>query len=145
MKVSTKGRYALRLMVDIAVYDVGEYIPLKAVSERQNITLKYLEQIVTLLSKAGYLKSSRGSSGGYRLARPASEYSVGDILRATEGSLAPLTCIEDAPNQCERSNICATLPFWNGLNKVVNEYVDSFTLQALVDNYKNLSGNDYSI
>ena len=98
MKFSTRGRYALRLMLDLAMHDTGEYVSLKDVSERQQITLKYLEQIVTALTRAGYLKSLRGNSGGYRLSKPASQYKVGDILRVTEGSIAPIACLEDEEN-----------------------------------------------
>lgn len=132
MKISTKGRYALRIMIDLALNDNGDYIRLKDISERQEITLKYLEQIMPLLTKAGYVRSYRGNNGGYRLARRPEEYTVGDILRTTEGSLAPIPCLEDQPNRCGRSAECATLPFWEGLWKVINEYADSVTLDSLV-------------
>ena len=133
MKVSTKGRYALRIMVDLAQNDNGEFIRLKDISDRQNITIKYLEQIMPLLTRAGYVKSYRGNNGGYRLARRPEEYTVGDILRTTEGSLAPLACLEDDPNQCPRCNECTTLPFWAGMWKVINDYVDHVTLEDLVE------------
>lgn len=131
MKISTKGRYALRVMIDLAGHEVGAVISLRDISQRQGITLKYLEQIIPLLSRAGLLKSVRGSSGGYRLTRPASDYSAGEILRAVEGSLAPVACLEDEPNCCPRCDDCKTLPFWKGLAAVINGYVDSVTLEDL--------------
>ena len=132
MRVSTKGRYALRIMVDLAEHNTGEYIRLKDISERQGITLKYMEQIMPLLTRAGYVRSYRGNSGGYMLARRPEDYTAGDILRVTEGSLAPIACIEDDPNVCERREDCTTVIFWEGLWKVINEYVDSITLADLV-------------
>lgn len=134
MKVSTKGRYALRLMLDLAENNNGVFIPLRDVSARQEITVKYLEQIINTLIKAGYLKSSRGTGGGYRLARSPAEYKVGDILRTMEGSLAVVSCLTDAQNECPRNGDCLTLPFWEGLNRVVEEYVDSVTLADLMQN-----------
>lgn len=145
MKISTKGRYALRVMLDLAVNNTGEFIPLKDVSERQGITLKYMEQIMMLLKKSGYVRSSRGTSGGYQLAKSPAEYTIGDILRVTEGSLAPIACLDDPVNQCPRRSICPTLGFWEGLDKVVNDYVDSVTLQDLLDRQLDLNGTDYSI
>lgn len=132
MKVSTKGRYALRIMADLAIHDNGEYIRLKDIAERQSLTLKYMEQIMPLLTKAGYVKSYRGNNGGYKLARKPEEYTAGDILRTTEGSLAPISCIEDMPNRCPRSEQCTTLSFWEGMWKVINEYVDGVTLADLI-------------
>ena len=132
MKVSTKGRYALRIMADLAMHSNGEYIRLKDISERQAITLKYMEQIMPSLTKAGYVKSYRGNNGGYMLARKPEEYTVGEILRSTEGSLSPLACIEDTPNRCPRKEECTTLAFWEGLWKVINEYVDGITLADLI-------------
>ncbi len=145
MKISTKGRYALRVMLDLAVHNTGEYIPLKEVSKRQSITVKYLEQIIPHLKKAGYLKSTRGNSGGYRLAKEPREYVIGDILRTMEGNLAPISCLEDERNLCEMSNSCPTLKFWKGLEQTISNYVDSVTLQDLLDQHQELSGNDYSI
>lgn len=133
MKISTKGRYALRIMVDLAEHNSGAYIRLKDISERQGITLKYMEQIMPMLTKAGYVKSYRGNNGGYALAKSAEDYIVGDILRTTEGSLVPIPCLADAQNQCERREQCTTLSFWNGLNKVINDYIDSYTLADLVN------------
>lgn len=133
MKISTKGRYALRLMIDLALHDDGAYVTLKEISSRQNISIKYLEQIVTLLSRARFLKSTRGPQGGYRLVKPPEEYTAGDILRVTEGSLAPVSCLNDAPNQCGRFQQCSTVSFWKGLFQAVNQYVDSVTLKDLVE------------
>ena len=132
MKVSTKGRYALRLMTDIAAHDGNGYVSLKDVAERQDISMKYLEQIAGLLAKAGLLASGRGAQGGYRLVRAPEDYSVGSILRLTEGNLAPVACLEDSENRCERSHECATLDFWTGLYAVINQYIDRFTLADLV-------------
>lgn len=132
MRVSTKGRYALRIMIDLAENDNGGYIRLKDISERQDITLKYLEQIMPLLTRAGYVRSYRGNNGGYMLARKPQEYTVGDILRTTEGSMAPIACIEDTPNRCPRSSKCSTLSFWEGLWRTINEYTDGFTLADLM-------------
>ena len=136
MKISTKGRYALRIMVDLALNDCGEYIRLKEISQRQEITIKYLEQIMPLLTKAGYVRSYRGNNGGYMLARNPKEYTMGDILRTAEGSLAPIACIEDHPNRCTRSQECLTLPFWEGMWRVINEYADSVTLADIIKNHK---------
>ena len=133
MKISTKGRYALRIMIDLARHDEGSYIRLKDIAERQNITLKYMEQIMPLLTKAGYVRSYRGNNGSYMLARKPEEYTVGDILRTTEGSMAPIACIEDQPNRCPRCEECTTLPFWEGLWKVINEYTDRYTLADLME------------
>ncbi|MGN1267455.1 MAG: RrF2 family transcriptional regulator [Dorea sp.] len=138
MKVSTKGRYALRIMVDLAEHNSGEYIRLKDICERQGITLKYMEQIMPLLTKAGYVRSYRGNNGGYMLARNPEEYTAGEIIRTVEGSLAPIQCLEDNPNRCKRQNECTTLAFWEGLYKVVNEYVDSVTLEDLVVSQNNM-------
>lgn len=145
MKVSTKGRYALRLMVDLAMNENGKFIALKDVSERQKISIKYLEQIVTPLNRANLLKSGRGAQGGYRLAKNAADYTVGDILRAIEGSFAPIACLEDERNQCENYDTCATVEFWEGLYRVVNEYLDSTTLYDLLEVQKSKMGGNYYI
>lgn len=133
MKISTKGRYALRLMIDVAEHDGSGFISLRDVAQRQGISVKYLEQIVGALGKAGLLRSERGPQGGYRLARPSSAYTVGEILRLTEGNLAPVACLEDPDNRCERCDQCATLDFWTGLYQTVNAYIDRFTLADLVE------------
>lgn len=140
MKISTKGRYALRLMIDLAKHDDGTLISLKDVAARQGISVKYLEQIVGVLSKAGLLHSGRGPQGGYRLARRPEEYTVGAILRLTEGNLAPVACLEDRENQCERCAQCATLDFWTGLYAVINDYIDQFTLADLVKSEREKNG-----
>ncbi len=132
MKISTKGRYALRMMIDLAEHQNGEYIALKDIAKRQNISKKYLEQIVPILNKTGILQANRGFQGGYRLAKAPGKYTVGDILRLTEGSLTPVSCAED-PDICERSAFCPTFPVWNGLYKVINEYLDSITLEDIID------------
>ncbi len=134
MKISTKGRYALRVMLDLAQNKRDEFIPVKEIAERQDITVKYLEQIISQLSKAGFLKSLRGNGGGYKLAKPPEQYKVGEILRTIEGSLAPVACLEDEENQCPRCEHCLTLPFWEGLNSVIREYVDSVSLTDLLNN-----------
>lgn len=132
MRVSTKGRYALRIMVDLAEHNSGEYIRLKDISARQKITLKYMEQIMPMLTRAGYVKSCRGNNGGYVLAKRPEDYTAGDILRVTEGSLAPVPCTGEAGGQCERQEECAAIAFWDGLNRVISEYVDSVTLADLI-------------
>ena len=136
MKISTRGRYALKIMIDLALNDSDSYVSLRGIAERQNVSAKYLEQIIAMLSNAKLIKSSRGKSGGYKLSRTANEYTVGDILRATEGSLAPISCVEDSPNRCTQKNSCPTLSFWEGLNKTINEYIDSKTLEDLVNEEK---------
>ncbi len=133
MKISTKGRYALRIMIDLAEHDSGEYIRLKDISKRQGITLKYMEQIMPLLIRAGYVTSYRGNNGGYRLSRRPKDYTAGEILKTAEGSLAPIACLENTPNQCERCGECMTLSFWEGLQKTVDEYVESVTLADLLE------------
>ncbi|MDO4168932.1 MAG: Rrf2 family transcriptional regulator [Lachnospiraceae bacterium] len=136
MKVSTKGRYALRIMIDLAMYGNDKCIPLKEISTRQGITIKYMEQIMPMLTRAGYVKSYRGNNGGYKLAYSPEEYTAGQILRAAEGSLAPVACIEDRMNQCNRYQECKTVAFWEGLRNVINEYTDGVTLADLVDKPK---------
>ena len=130
MKISTKGRYALRVMIDLAVNDKGAYVSLKDISNRQEVSLKYLEQIMAMLNKAGYVKSIRGNNGGYRLAKLPEEYKVGDILRKTEGDLAPIACVNG--EECGKRENCKTFKFWQGLDNVINEYVDSKTLADLI-------------
>ena len=130
MKISTKGRYALRVMIDLAVNDKGAYVSLKDILNRQEVSLKYLEQIMAMLNKAGYVKSIRGNNGGYRLAKLPEEYKVGDILRKTEGDLAPIACVNG--EECGKRENCKTFKFWQGLDNVINEYVDSKTLADLI-------------
>lgn len=133
MKISTKGRYALRMMLDIAANEKAGYVTLRDIAERQDISKKYLEQIALQLTQNGVLRAVRGHQGGYKLVRAPGEYTVGEILRVMEGSLAPVACLEQAPNLCERCGICPTLPIWEGLEKRVNEYLDGITLQDVMD------------
>ena len=145
MKISTRGRYALRLMLDLALNSPDQYVTIKSISERQDISNTYLEQIITALSRAGYVKSIRGAQGGYKLARPAEEYTVGMVLRLIEGSLAPVACMDDTPNKCPRSNDCVTLDIWKKLNDAINDVVDNITLADLVNQHKTklMSDNNY--
>ncbi len=133
MKFSTRGRYALRLMVDLAKRDRETPVSLKDISEEQEISFKYLEQIVKSLTKVGILKSVRGAQGGYLLNRLPEQITAGDILRATEGTLLPVSCIGGAHEDCARLNKCEAYNFWNGLYYTLNEYVDSVTLQDLIN------------
>lgn len=133
MKISTRGRYALRLMLDLALSSPDEYVTIRSVSERQEISYKYLEQIISVLTRGGLVKSVRGSQGGYRLARPPEEYTVGMILRQIEGNLVPVACMEDEPNQCPRSSKCITLGVWKQLSDAINNVLDSITLADLVN------------
>ena len=133
LKISTKGRYALRLMLDLALCEKGKYIALKDISQRQDISVKYLEQIISVLSRAGFVRSVRGSGGGYMLARDPEEYTVGMILRLTEGSLAPVACLEYEPNDCPRAESCVTLGVWEKFYKAINDVVDNITLADLAE------------
>ena len=130
MKFSTRDRYALRLMAELANHP-DALVPLKEISETQQISLKYLEQIITPLSRAGLVVSGLGSQGGYRLARPAAQYTAGEILRAIEGELTSIPCLASTAEECPRRNLCQTLGFWAGLNAAINRYVDSVTLEDL--------------
>ena len=132
-------------MVDLTLHANGDYIALKDISERQNISVKYLEQIVSVLGKAGMLKSVRGPQGGYKLAKDPSEYTAGDILRITEGNLAPIPCLENEENDCDRISQCATLDFCFWLYDTVNSYVDGVTLQELAERFKLKSSIDFII
>ena len=146
MMISTKGRYALRVMIDIAEHQHDGYIPLKEIAARQEISEKYLEQIIAVLNKAGYVKSVRGAQGGYRIAKDPADYTVGMILRLTEGSLAPVACLEDGADICERCDTCETLEVWQELYNAVNKVVDGVTIADLVERRnKRLENLDYSI
>ena len=145
MKISTKGRYALRMMLDLAVNQGSGYIALRDIAERQDISKKYLEQIIPILNQSNILQTSRGYQGGYRLARTPDQYTVGEILRITEGGLSPVACLEQHPNQCARCGECMTLPVWQGLENVINQYLDGITLQDILDQQKEHVANDFVI
>jgi Rrf2 family protein len=145
MKISTKGRYALRMLLDLAEHENCGFVALKDIAERQNISKKYLEQIIPILNRADILKTTRGSQGGYMLAKAPDKYTVGEILRLTEGSLAPVDCLSRTPIECERSGDCATLPVWQGLYRVINEYLDGITLQDILNQQRERYTNDYVI
>lgn len=146
MKISTKGRYAVRVMLDLALDNTGECIKVKEIAARQGISGKYLEQIIAVLNKAGYVKSVRGAQGGYRLARDPGEYTVGMILRLTEGSLAPVACLEEHSDDCERCDTCETLEVWRKLYTAVNDVVDGVTLADLVEQrQRRIANSDDSI
>ena len=131
--ISTRGRYALRVMIDLAENREGDsYIPMKDVAARQDISLKYLERILPPLTQNGYIEGAHGKGGGYRLTREPSEYRVGDILRLTEGDLAPVACLECGAKPCKRSEYCRTLPMWNEYYRITNEYFDGITLADLM-------------
>ena len=132
MKISTKGRYALRLMLDLAEHNTGTPVSVKDIAERQGISDKYLEQIISMLNKAGFVKSIRGAQGGYILSQSPSEYTVGMILRLAEGSLAPASCAEGDMG-CERAGKCPTAALWKKMHDAVNGGIDSTTLQDLLD------------
>ena len=144
MQISTKGRYALRLMLDLAVHNTGELVKIKDISARENISEKYLEQIISSLKKAGYVKSLRGAQGGYMLAREPETYTVGTLLRLTEGSVTAVACLEDEPNRCSRAGECVTLRLWKMLDEAIEGVLDKVTLQDLKDWYEEM-GNDYVI
>ncbi len=143
MKISTKGRYALRLMLDLAMDTSGEPVRIKDVAERQEISVKYLEQIVSILAKAGYVRSIRGPQGGYRLAREPEDYTVGMILRLTEGSLTPVECAEAEPGACSREDTCVTRKLWKELDEAIRSVVDKYTLEDLVQWQHGMDDNYY--
>ncbi len=133
MRISTKSRYALRMLLDLAKRNEQDFIPLKEIAERQGISKKYLEQIVSVLIKAEILQANRGFQGGYRLARPPESCTVGEVLRLTEGKIAPVSCLKCEPPACERRDECLTLPVWQGLARVVSDYFDHITLRDILD------------
>ena len=145
MKISTKGRYALRMLLDLAQNQGDGFVALKDIAVRQNVSKKYLEQIVPMLNKSDILLASRGFQGGYRLAKSPDQYTVGAILRIAEGSLAPVACLDHSPLLCDRSADSITLPVWQGLNRVINEYLDSITLQDILDQQQSRGADNYSI
>lgn len=143
MLISTRGRYALRVMIDLAEHQADGFVPLKVIAERQGISEKYLESIIKLLVRAKLLSGLRGKGGGYRLTRAPEQYTAGDILRITEDSMAPVACLEPGSAACPRAGECRTLPLWKGLDRVINDYLDNFTLADLMHN--DPAGYDYVI
>ena len=140
--ISTKGRYVLRVLADLAEHSTGEYIPMKDIAERQELSLKYVEKIMPALTKQKMVDGLHGKGGGYKLNRPPEEYRVGDILRLTEGTLAPVQCLEDGSSACPRASRCRTLGMWERFNKLTNEFFDSISLADLIGGD---DGNDYVI
>ncbi|MBQ6207907.1 MAG: Rrf2 family transcriptional regulator [Oscillospiraceae bacterium] len=143
MLISTKGRYALRALVDMAEHENGEYMPLRDVARRQDISEKYMESVVKLLVRGGILTGVRGKGGGYRLRRPPDQISVGEVLRLCEGTLSPVSCLGPDATPCERAAHCGTLPLWRGLDRVISDYLDRYTLADLTRSHD--GGNDYVI
>lgn len=141
MKISTKGRYAIRLLIEIGMKD-DEFVKLKDAAKKQDISLKYLEQISSSLQKAGLVISSRGANGGYKLAKKAEEYSILEILEVTEGNLAVVSCLEDEKNQCDRYRFCSTIELWEGLNKAIKGYLEGKNLKELIEKEKKNSRNE---
>lgn len=144
MKISTKGRYALRLMLDLAINHTGSYIPLKTVAQRQEISDKYLEQIIHQLSKAGFVQSARGAQGGYRLARAPKDYTIGEILRTVEGSLAPVSCL-DCSTPCDKIDSCITISLYKKIQDAIDGVVDNTTLEDMISEYRAKHQVDYNI
>ena len=144
MTISTKGRYALRIMMDLAGH-MGETVKLKDVAARQELSEKYMEQIIAVLNKAGYVRSTRGAQGGYQLVKEPESYSVGMILRLTEGSLAPVECLAENVLPCDRSGKCATVEIYRRIYDAVNQVIDNTTLQDLLDIEARKAANDYVI
>ena len=140
MLVSTRGRYAIRVMIDLAEHMNGKYIPMKEIADRQDVSLKYMTKIMQVLTKSGMLDGQHGKGGGYKLNQDPAEYRIGDILRLTEGTLAPVSCIDETDCKCDRSYECRTRPMWNELDKLISEYLDGITIADLMkgdaaDNY----------
>jgi Rrf2 family protein len=130
--ISTRGRYALRILIDLAEHQQDGYITLKEAADRQEISQKYLESIIKILVRADYVEGVRGKGGGYRLSRPANEISVQDVLQLTEGTLVPVACLEDGAKPCSRRADCRTISLWEGLDQVVSEYLSGYTIQDLI-------------
>jgi len=142
MMISTKGRYALRVMIDLAEHP-GDFIPLKEIAQRQEISEKYLENIIKSLVREKFLIGQRGKGGGYRLSKSPEAYTVGSVLRLTEGTLAPVACLDQNTEQCSRMPDCRTLSMWQGLDKLINEYLDGITVADLMATSQ--SWDDYVI
>jgi len=145
MKISTKGRYAVRVMLDLAVNNSGSYIKVKDIAARQDISEKYLEQIISILNKAGYVKSVRGAQGGYKIAKDPAKCTVGMILRLTEGSLNPVACLDDEVNECKRCDTCETLKVWEDLTAAINQVVDGVTVADLAERYRRRTGDSRTV
>ena len=143
MLISTKGRYALRVMIDLAEHQAEGFIPLKVIAQRQDISEKYLESIIKQMVKAKLVSGLRGKGGGYRLTKAPEQYTVGSILRITEDSMAPVACLEPGSEACPRAAECRTLSLWRGLDKVINDYLDDFNLADLM--HSDPGGYDYVI
>ncbi len=143
MLISTKGRYALRVMIDLAENSTGGFIPLKDIAGRQEISEKYLENIISMLTKAGMLEGLRGKGGGYKLTKAPENYSVGSILKVTEGSLAPVNCLAEAKNSCGNAADCKTLPMWRQLDKMIDEFFEGVSLADIA--FPDRGGSDYII
>ncbi len=133
MLISTKGRYALRVMIDLAEHECGEFIPLKEVAKRQEISDKYLENIVRILTHKGLLQGQRGKGGGYKLTKDPYEYTVGSVLKAAEESISPVSCLQDIPNNCKRAKDCRTLPMWERLDTLLDEFFEGITIGELLN------------
>lgn len=142
MMISTRGRYVLRVLADLAEHSNGGFIPMKDIADRQEISLKYIEKIMPVLTKAKLVDGLHGKGGGYRLNRAPEDYKIGEILRLTEGTLAPVQCLESGSSVCERAARCTTLPMWQRFNKLTNDFFDSVTLADLTAPQ---DGNDYVI
>ncbi len=132
MMISTKGRYALRVMLDLAQNKSKEYVSLTEISERQGISVKYLELVVSILNRAGYVNSMRGKNGGYKLSRAPEDYTVGAILKLTEGNLSPVNCLNNGVSECKNSDVCLTLPLWKELDNIIDGYLENVTLRDLI-------------
>lgn len=143
MKISTRGRYSLRMMIDLALHYNDGYIALKDISQRQNISKKYLEQIIPFLNRDKLLTANKGHMGGYMLSKAPSEITVKEILESAEGSLAPVSCMDNSPNLCEKCDQCITLPIYEGLSEVINNYLSGITLEDIITS--NNKGNTYII
>jgi len=130
--ISTKGRYAIRVMLDLAQHQDEGYVSLTEVSDRLGISVKYLELVVSILNRSSYVNSMRGKNGGYKLSKEPYEYTIGSILKLTEGSLAPVNCLHDGQSDCEKSNICLTLPMWKELDSIIDDYLENITLYDLL-------------
>ena len=145
MKISTKGRYALQMLLDLAEHKNERFIALKEIAERQNISKQYLEQIILMMNNSNLLRANRGKQGGYMLAKEPSDITVGHILRITEGNLSSIACLESNNNQCEKADTCKTLFIWKELNKIITDYLDSVTLQDILNKSQNYEFFNYVI